>query len=165
MLLFKKEECRRNVCILIKKLDGPSALCRIALFYYRFIFPNDLYVIVFTWVLLNVSPLPINAVNQCVCHVANSPKCCVKKRKPHRTKKQISTSHNHGYKVKVTTKIATEPFKYVTRQFILNMQIFVADYIHSLVNKLQRIYCNHIWQHNNLYLSLDQSFNAKIIKY
>jgi hypothetical protein len=67
-------------------LDGPSALSRVTLFCYRFIFPNDLYVIVFTWMLLNASPLPVDAVNRCVRHVTNSPTCYVKKRKSQRTK-------------------------------------------------------------------------------
>jgi hypothetical protein len=60
-------------------LDGPSALRRAALSYYRFIFLNDMYVIIFTWVLLNASPLPIDAVNRRVRHVVNSPTCCAKR--------------------------------------------------------------------------------------
>jgi hypothetical protein len=124
-----------------------------------------MYVIVFTWVLLNASPLPIDAVNRRVRHVANSSTCCVKKITQNK-KTRLSTSRNHDYKVKVTTKIATGALltspSNMRRKFILDTQIFVDDYIHSLVNKLQRIHCNLIWQHNNLYLSLDQSFNAKI---
>jgi hypothetical protein len=121
--------------------------------------------------LLNVSSFLIDAVNRWVCHVANSPTCYIKKKNYTEQKNRLLTFHNYGYKVKVTTKIATsashtlQPFKYVPRQFILDMQIFVTAYIHSLVNKLQRIYCNLIWQYYNLYLSLDQRFNAKIIKY
>jgi hypothetical protein len=131
----------------ITDLDGPSTLCRAALPYYRFIILNNLYVIVFTWVLLNVSPLPIDVV------LTYSP-CCKftnmlhKNKKPQRTKKpKLLTSHNHGYKVKVTIKIATNALlthfttlQICVWQFILDTQIFVAQYIHSLVNKLQHIY-------------------------
>jgi hypothetical protein len=78
---------------------------------------------------------------------------------------KISRPKNRvGYEhILVLCSHTLQPFKYASRQFILDTQIFVADYIHSLVNKLQHIYCNLIYQHYNLYLPLDQSFNAKII--